>query len=158
MSQIDAAVVIDVKRLQRVFLELQSMGNNGKDLTRNVAASLLSSSEMAFEQQKDPEGDPWQDWSDPWRAWRIKHGYVPGTILTLRGDLARRLTTDYGDTWAMIGSNEPYAAIHQWGGLAGMAPGPAAIGARPYMGFDQVAEREILNLIKKRFEKAVSAS
>ncbi|ECG8634057.1 phage virion morphogenesis protein, partial [Salmonella enterica subsp. salamae] len=26
MSQLDAAVVIDVKRLQRVFLELQSMG------------------------------------------------------------------------------------------------------------------------------------
>ncbi|EHU5758815.1 phage virion morphogenesis protein, partial [Salmonella enterica] len=45
MSQIDAAVVIDVKRLQRVFLELQAMGDDGKGLTRSVAASLLSSSE-----------------------------------------------------------------------------------------------------------------
>ncbi len=48
---------------------------------------------------------------------------MPGKILTLNGDLARRLTTDYGDTWALIGSNEPYAAIHQWGGLPGMPPG-----------------------------------
>ncbi|EEP1395098.1 phage virion morphogenesis protein, partial [Salmonella enterica] len=34
MSTIDAAVVIDVKRLQRVFLELQAMGDDGKGLTR----------------------------------------------------------------------------------------------------------------------------
>lgn len=158
MPDIDAAVVIDVKRLQRVFLELQAMGGNGKDITRSVANSLLSSTEMAFEQEKAPDGDKWRSWSDPWRDWRTKHGYVPGKILTLRGDLARSVTPYYGDTWAMIGSNKPYAAIHQWGGLPGMPPGPAAIQARPYMGFDKVAEKEILNLIKKRFEKAVAAS
>lgn len=158
MSQLDLAVVVDVKRLQRVFLELQAMGDDGKGLTRSVAASLLSSSEMAFEQQKEPDGDKWHEWSEPWRAWRTKHGYVPGKILTLRGKLAGEMTTDYGDTYAMIGSNEPYAAIHQWGGTPDMRPGPAAIPARPYMGFDKVAEKEILSLIKKRFEKAVDAS
>ncbi|HDJ1091332.1 TPA: phage virion morphogenesis protein, partial [Escherichia coli] len=88
------------------------------------------------------------------RKWRTRKGYTPGKILTLNGDLARRLTTDYGDTWALIGSNEPYAAIHQWGGLPGMPPGLAAIGARPYMGFDEVAEQEIMDEIRKRFKKA----
>ncbi|EER3514272.1 TPA: phage virion morphogenesis protein, partial [Escherichia coli] len=29
-----------------------------------------------------------------------------------------------------------------------------AIGARPYMGFDQVAEQEIMDEIRKRFKKA----
>ena len=33
MSQLDAAVVIDVKHLQRVFLKLQAMGDAGKCLT-----------------------------------------------------------------------------------------------------------------------------
>lgn len=107
-----------------------------------------------FEQEKEPDGERWHDWSDPYRKWRTRKGYMPGKILTLNGDLARRLTTDYGDTWALIGSNEPYAAIHQWGGLPGMPPGPAAIGARPYMGFDQVAEQEIMDEIRKRFKKA----
>lgn len=51
MSSIDAAVVVDVTRLQRVFARLQFVGG-GKDLARSVAASLLSSSEMAFEQEK----------------------------------------------------------------------------------------------------------
>ncbi|EII7652160.1 phage virion morphogenesis protein, partial [Escherichia coli] len=109
MSSIDAAVVVDVARLQRVFARLQFVGG-GKDLARSVAASLLSSSEMAFEQEKEPDGERWHDWSDPYRKWRTRKGYMPGKILTLNGDLARRLTTDYGDTWALIGSNEPYAA------------------------------------------------
>ncbi|EEA3739694.1 phage virion morphogenesis protein [Salmonella enterica] len=159
MSQLDLAVVVDVKRLQRVFLELQAMGDDGKGLTRSVAASLLSSSEMAFEQEKNPEtGQRWADLTEPYKTWREEHGFTPIKILTLRGKLASELTTDYGDTYALIGSNEPYAAIHQWGGTPDMRPGPAAIPARPYMGFDTVAEKEILNLIKKRFEKAVAAS
>ncbi|ENA4258402.1 phage virion morphogenesis protein, partial [Escherichia coli] len=108
MSSIDAAVVVDVTRLQRVFARLQFVGG-GKDLARSVAESLLSSSEMAFEQEKEPDGERWHDWSDPYRKWRTRKGYTPGKILTLNGDLARRLTTDYGDTWALIGSNEPYA-------------------------------------------------
>ncbi|EHZ2880517.1 phage virion morphogenesis protein, partial [Salmonella enterica] len=37
MSQLDLAVVVDVKRLQRVFLELQAIGDDGKGLTRSVA-------------------------------------------------------------------------------------------------------------------------
>ncbi|EOK5624587.1 phage virion morphogenesis protein, partial [Escherichia coli] len=53
MSSIDAAVVVDVTRLQRVFARLQFVGG-GKDLARSVASSLLSSSEMAFEQEKEP--------------------------------------------------------------------------------------------------------
>ncbi|HAT1683957.1 TPA: phage virion morphogenesis protein [Klebsiella oxytoca] len=158
MSAIDAAVVIDVKRLQRIFLELQAIGGGSQSITREVANSLLSSTEMAFEQEKEPDGDKWLKWSDPWREWRTKHGYVPGKILTLNGDLARSVTPYYGDTWAMIGSNKPYAAIHQWGGLPDMPPGPAAIPARPYMGFDKVAEKEILDILKKRLEKATDAS
>ncbi|EED1847994.1 phage virion morphogenesis protein, partial [Escherichia coli O157] len=42
MSSIDAAVVVDVTRLQRVFARLQFVGG-GKGLARSVASSLLSS-------------------------------------------------------------------------------------------------------------------
>lgn len=34
---------------------------------------------------------------------------------------------------AIIGPNKVYGAIHEFGGSPGMAPGPAAIPARPYM-------------------------
>lgn len=42
MSQIDAAVVIDVKRLQRVFLELQAMGDDGKGLSNGIRKYFAS--------------------------------------------------------------------------------------------------------------------
>ena len=76
---------------------------------------------------------------------------MPGKILTLNGEFwPKRLTTDYGDTWALIGSNEPYAAIHQWGGLPGkVCPWTGGHWCSPYMGFDQVAEQEIMDEIRK---------
>ena len=67
MSSIDAAVVVDVARLQRVFFARLQFVGGGKDLARSVASSLLSSSEMAFEQEKEPDGERWHDWSDPYR-------------------------------------------------------------------------------------------
>lgn len=156
MSTLNLAVVIDQKRLQRAFRTLIKMGDDGRGITRVVAGALLSSTEQAFEREQSPEGQSWAAWSDPWRRWREEHGYLPGKILTLQGDLARSVTTDYGPNWAIIGSNKPYAAIHQWGGKPGMAPGPAAITARPYMGLDSAGEQEIIAAIQKRAQMALS--
>lgn len=152
---IDLAVVLDVRRIQSAFASLGAMANDG-DIPRTAAGALLSSTGQSFEKQRDPvtEGH-WADWSDPYLAWREKRGRVPGKILELDGDLARSVTTDYGPDFALIGSPKIYAAIHQWGGTAGMAPGPAAIPARPYMGLDKVGERDIFDAIRKRTERAV---
>lgn len=158
MSQLNLAVVIDQKRLQRVFRELANLGDDGRGITRIVAGALLSSTEQAFEKEASPEGESWVAWSEPWKEWRKEHNYVPGKVLTLKGDLARSVTTDYGPDWALIGSNKPYAAIHQWGGTPNMAQGPAAIPARPYMGLDNIGEQEIIEAIKKRVQKALGGT
>lgn len=152
---IDLAVVMDVRRIQTAFAELGEMAND-RQIPRVAAGALLSSTEQAFEKQSDPvTGEHWSAWSDPWLAWREKHGRVPGKILELDGDLARSITTDYGPDYALLGSPKIYAAIHQWGGTTGMAPGPAAVRARPYMGLDKTGEREIYDAIEKRAERAV---
>lgn len=151
---IDLAVVVDVRRIQAAFSNLGEMAND-RYIPRVAAGALLSSTEQAFEQEADPvTGNHWADWSDPYLAWRDERGYTPGKILTLNGDLARSITTDYGPDYALIGSPKVYAAIHQWGGTAGMPPGPAAIPARPYMGLDKPGEADIFNAIKKRAESA----
>lgn len=156
VSSMDLAVVIDVQRLKNAFRRLEALGTDGKTITRVVAAALQSSTEQAFEREADPvNGKHWADWSDPYLAWREKHGYTPGKILTLGADLARSMTTDYGPTWALIGSPKIYAAIHMWGGKAGMAPGPAAIPARPYMGLDDAGEQDIYEHIKNRAKDAL---
>ncbi|EJL3742575.1 phage virion morphogenesis protein, partial [Escherichia coli] len=125
-------------------------------IPRVMAAALLSSTEQAFERQADPDtGKGWEAWSDSWLAWRQDHGFVPGSILTLHGDLARSITTDYGQDYALIGSPKIYAAIHQWGGTPDMAPRPAGVPARPYMGLDKTGEQEIFDAIRKRVSAAL---
>lgn len=154
---IDLAVVVDIRRVQAAFTSLGAMAND-REIPRVAAGALLSSTEQAFEQEADPmTGQHWSSWSDPYLAWREQHGHTPGKILTLNGDLARSITTDYGPDYALIGSPKVYAALHQWGGTAGMPPGPAAVPARPYMGLDKVGEGEIYNAIKKRAERATGA-
>ncbi|EAS1999542.1 phage virion morphogenesis protein [Salmonella enterica] len=152
---IDLAVVMDVRRIQTAFAKLGEMAND-RAIPRVAAGALLSSTEQAFEKEADPvSGSGWVAWSDPYLAWREEHGRTPGKILTLDGDLARSITTDYGPDYALLGSPKIYAAIHQWGGTTGMAPGPAAVPARPYMGLDKTGEREIYDAIEKRTERAV---
>lgn len=148
---IDLAVILDIKRIQTAFISLGALANDGS-IPRAAAAALLSSTENAFEQQADPvTAEHWAAWSDPYLAWREKHNYVPGSVLTLNGDLARSITTDYGPDWALIGSPMIYAAIHQWGGQARYA----VLTARPYMGLDKVGRKEIYTAIKKRAESAL---
>lgn len=148
---IELAVVLDINRIQAAFISLGAMANDGA-IPRAAAAALLSSTESAFEQQADPvTGEHWASWSDPYLAWREKHNYVPGTILTLNGDLARSITTDYGPDWALIGSPMIYAAIHQWGGKARYT----ILEARPYMGLDKVGRKEIYTAIEKRAQAAL---
>lgn len=101
---LDMNVAVDVRRIQ---LALDELGTVTRDraIPRVMAAALLSSTEQAFERQADPDtGKGWEAWSDSWQAWRQDHGFVPGSILTLHGDLARSITTDYGQDYALIGS------------------------------------------------------
>lgn len=144
------------KKLRKKFKQLGDKSSR-KEVMRAAAAALRESSEYAFEQERDPEtGEKWADWSDDYKEWREEHGYNnPGKILTLSGQLATTLTTDYSDTYAVIGTNKVYGPIHQWGGLPGMKPGPTAIQARPYMGLDDVSEDSIYYAIEKMFNQAM---
>lgn len=141
-------------RIKKAFNKL---GDNAirKDIMRTAAGALQESTEYAFENERDPDTNaPWLPWSDDWKEWREEHGYTPGKILTLSGQLAASMTTEYGDDFALIGSNKVYAPIHQWGGLPTMPPGPAAIPARPYMGLDDVGEQHIYKSIEKALDSA----
>lgn len=152
---IDLESVVDVRRIQLALGDLESITND-RNIPRVMAAALLSSTEQAFERQADPDtGHSWESWSDPWLAWRQEHGFVPGSILSLHGDLARSITTDYGPDYALIGSPKVYAAIHQWGGTPEMPPRPASVPARPYMGLDKTGEQEIYDAIRKRVNAAL---
>lgn len=152
--KIEFAQDVASKRIKRVFGQLKN--GSRKPIMRAAAQSLHEATEYAFEQERDPTTNaPWLPWSDAWKEWREEHGFTPGKILTLHGQLAASMTTEYGADYALIGSNKVYAAIHQWGGLPTMPPGPAAIPARPYMGLDDTGEVAIIDAISKALDNAL---
>ena len=112
-----------------------------------IAAVMEGASEDALADQQSPvDGSPWPALSDNYLKRRPSR--VGGQMLqATAGGLAASITADSGDFWAQIGSNKPYAAIHNFGGLPEMAPGPAAIPQREYLGISRDNETELLVIL-----------
>ena len=121
-------------------------------LMRGIAGVIEDAAQQAFEDQASQEsGTPWAELKP---ATVKRRGGDANPILQVRGDLAK-LSSDYGQRYAQVGSNEPYAAIHQFGGTSDMAPGPAGIPARPFLGLSEDDIDEIEDLTVDYLEDAL---
>ncbi|ECZ0079939.1 phage virion morphogenesis protein [Salmonella enterica subsp. enterica] len=145
---------IDDAGVRAAFSRLQQLGVDARPVMREAAAALADSTEQAFANEKDPEtGAGWLSLTEKYRQRREKKGYT-GKMLQMKGVLSMSINTGYSAKQAWIGSPLIYAPIHQLGGLPDMAPGPAAVPARPYLGLDNTGRGEIIDAVKR----AVSAS
>lgn len=129
---------------------LQQLLDNLGDLTepmQRIAGVLEDSTEQAFADEASPvSGQPWQALSENYLKANPKR--AGGKMLQASaGGLAASIESDHGDSWAQIGSNKIYAAIHHFGGTDDMRPGPAAIPAREHFGISQEAEADILDIL-----------
>ncbi len=121
-----------VARLQERIARLANPDR--KDLLEQLAGVAESQTRKRInEEQQSPDGEPWQAWSADYAATR--HGGQ--SLLQGEGNLVDSITSEIEGDEALIGSNLLYAAIHQHGGTPDMAPGPAGIPAREYLGFSQ---------------------
>ncbi|MGK4302781.1 phage virion morphogenesis protein [Shewanella xiamenensis] len=113
----------------------------------DIAAVLESATEGAFDAEADPvTGQAWQSLSDAYLKANPKR--QGGKMLQVHdGGLASSISAESGDFWAAIGSNKPYAAIHQFGGTDDMPAGPAGIPARPYLGVSREDEQSMLGIL-----------
>lgn len=129
---------------------LQQLLDNLGDLSepmQRIAGVLEDNTEQAFADEASPvTGEPWAALSDAYLKANPKR--KDGKMLQVSaGGLAPSIESDYGDSWAQIGSNKVYAAIHHFGGEDDMAPGPAAIPAREYFGISKEGEEDILDIL-----------
>jgi phage virion morphogenesis protein len=130
-----------------VMSALQALMRRGGDMSpamANIAQVLASESERQFRDQAGPGGAVWPDLTEATKAMRKKRGTWPGATLQVSaGGLAASVQTGYAPAEAWIGSNKPYAAMHQFGGITSprsMIPGKV-IEARPFLPFDPQTER-----------------
>lgn len=130
MSEDPIEIKIDNKAVNERLLELAKRGENLRPLMKNIAGVFASSTEENFKEEGRPE--KWTDLADITKEKRRKKNKWPGQILQVEGQLASSVNTQYDDESAVIGSNLPYAAIHQLGGQAGKNK-KVEIPARPYL-------------------------
>nr|DAS37256.1 MAG TPA: virion morphogenesis protein [Caudoviricetes sp.] len=133
-------ISLDSSQLERGLGQLLHNLTRRKAVNAAIAAELLSLTEDNFE-------------NEGWGGQRWKPTQRGGKILQLSGQLAGSISTSATNSFARIGSNKKYAAIHHLGGKAGRGR-KVTIPARPYLpinGSGQLqpgGEQRILEVVK----------
>lgn len=134
MTDFQVDIQISSLALSAMFQRLQDFGDDQSVVMADLAEGLLQRTEDRFDTQTAPDGTPWEPLTLKHLAKKKRKGY-PETLLLMEGRLRNELRSEYGPDFAEVATAVlPYAAIHQFGGQSWMAPGPAGIPARPYMG------------------------
>jgi phage virion morphogenesis protein len=150
------SVTIDDAELQRALSDLLRRVSNPAPLMEDIGRALGNITEDAFQSETSPFGDGWAALDADYVARTRKGDAHP--ILQVTGGLAASITHGGDDDAAWVGASKLYAAIHQFGGTSDMAPGPAAVQARPYLPVDQggtlapAAREEIMRLLRAYLE------
>lgn len=127
-------------------------------LMQDIGRALANITEDSFQDERSPTGVPWEPLTPAYVLRPRKRGGRDGDahpILQRDGGLAASITHGGDDRSAWVGASKLYAAIHQFGGRPDMAPGPAAIPARPFLpvgkGGDLAApaREAVLDLVRK---------
>lgn len=138
---------------RRLFRELGERCRNPKPALAAIGDLMVESVQRNFEEKRSPDGAPWAPVSAAYAAWKTRHkGRNADDILVLNrilmGSINRRATARE----VAVGSNMPYAAVHQFGGRTGRK-GTATMPARPFLGVresDWADIREIVTLFMTR--------
>ncbi|MCG9761650.1 phage virion morphogenesis protein [Pseudoalteromonas sp. Isolate6] len=135
----------------KVLNEIAARFNDLSEPMNEIAAIMEGATEDAFAEERSPvTGIAWPALSENYLKKTPKR--VGGQMLQVSaGGLASSIAADSGAFWAQISSNKPYAAIQNLGGLPEMAPGPAAIPQREYLGISLNEETNILDTLSNYF-------
>lgn len=128
-----------------------------RDMFAEFGEHLLNSTRDRAKLQVSPDGVSWAELSEDYKAYKDKKR--PG-VTKLKFDmhmLGDQLSYQIGDGFVEIGTNAVYGAIHQWGGTAGMAPGPAAIPARPWLGASADDTTALAEILGEYLQEAIDA-
>ena len=134
---------IEINNAQQIASILDKLANAAQDRTP-LMRSIAGTMESAVLQNFDVGGRP------KWLGLK----YRQGTPLVDTENLMNSITSYYDNNIAMVGTNEPYAAIHQFGGKAGRGR-KVDIPARPFLVLTPQDEDDILEDVQAYFRSVV---
>lgn len=143
MAGID--LILSLPELDRLGAQLMSFDRVIPDALPGLSVLVESQTRRRIADEKEsPDGEPWAVWAPAYAATR--HGGQ--SLLMASGDLLDSIAGDVSGSDAItVGSDKVQAAILQFGGDDSMAPGPAAIPARPYLGLSEANLDEVSDFL-----------
>lgn len=108
-------IEVDDASVEAMLLRLAAAGKNAAPFMRDVGAYLLTATQRRFETTSGPGSVAWKRLAPRTARERIKRGYGTANILRRTGMLYSSLTFIAGERDVEVGTNNPYAAVHQFG-------------------------------------------
>ena len=136
-------IEIEINNVKQIATILERLANAAQDrvpLMRSIAGTM----ESAVLQNFDVGGRP------KWLGLK----YRQGTPLVDTDNLMNSITSYYDNDSAEVGTNEPYAAIHQFGGKAGRGR-KVDIPARPFLVLTPQDEEDVLDDVQAYFQSVM---
>ena len=167
-------IAVDDKEARRAFAALQKLMADTTPVMKAIGVGLRRTVHDRFMDAVDPHGNPWAPLNSGYAA--IKRG--PGILrgAGVAGGLMGSITSRAARDSVEVGSNNVYAAIHQFGGtivpknaehlIFEMAGGlvhatSVTIPARPYLGVgpldEQVITETLVDALDRETRKAASS-
>ena len=144
-------VTIEIRKdeLGPALQRLLAYGKDGIGLAlADLGEYLVRSTRERAAAEVDPTGSPWAPLSPRYKARKDKRR--PGLPMLKHDNhmLGDQFSWQVRGTELLVGTNAIYGALHQFGGTDSMAPGPAAVPARPWLGLSAEDETEALDILE----------
>ena len=136
-------IEIEINNAQEVAVLLERLAQataHRTPLMRKIAGKMESAVAQNFEVGGRPK----------WLGLK----YRQGTPLVNSERLMESITSEYNNDEVIVGTNEPYAAIHQFGGKAGRGR-KVEIPARPFLILTPQDEADILEDVQGYFQRLI---
>lgn len=136
-------IEIEINNAQEVAVLLERLAQataHRTPLMRKIAGKMESAVAQNFEVGGRPK-------------W-LELKYRQGTPLVNSERLMESITSEYNNDEVIVGTNEPYAAIHQFGGKAGRGR-KVEIPARPFLALTPQDEADILEDVQDYFQRLI---
>lgn len=108
-------IQIENRKALSMLSKIEQQMEDTTPLFKSISETLANETEWNFQQQGRPR---WLPLADSTKAKRLRNNNGSNMLMILQesGLLAASITPAYGPSWAAVGSNLPYAPVHQLGG------------------------------------------
>ena len=130
----------DLQAIHNQLDTLANLGDNLRPALSEIGDYLVSETTRRFQASVGPDGNKWDD---------VKR---QGKALVDKGHLRDSIHYEVNGESVKVGTNLVYAAIHQFGGVAGRG-GSSVIAARPFLGISFDDELEIGDILTKHIQR-----